>query len=93
MLAALRDLERQTTEAGGLVVRLGHLYGPGSAFAVDGSFTDAVRRGKVPLIGGGSAVFSFTHARDAASAIAAGLDRDVSGALNVVDDDPAPLAV
>lgn len=92
VLAALKDLEQQTAGAGGLVVRIGHLYGPGSAFAADGSFTDSVRKGKVPLVGGGTGVFSFTHARDAASAIAAALDKDVSGVLNVVDDDPAPVS-
>ena len=92
VLAALGELERLTVEAGGLVLRLGHLYGPGSAYAADGSFSRQVRAGKVPLVGGGNAVFSFTHADDAASAVVAALDRsDVAGVLNVVDDSPAPL--
>jgi nucleoside-diphosphate-sugar epimerase len=42
VLEALVEHERRTTEAGGLVLRLGHLYGPGSIYAADGSF--AVRR-------------------------------------------------
>jgi nucleoside-diphosphate-sugar epimerase len=50
-----------------------------------------VQAGKVPLVGGGHAVFSFTHADDAATAIVAALDRDTGGVLNAVDDDPAPL--
>jgi nucleoside-diphosphate-sugar epimerase len=32
-VAALVELERRVTWAGGLVLRLGHLYGPGSSFA------------------------------------------------------------
>ncbi|WP_103349332.1 NAD(P)-dependent oxidoreductase [Amycolatopsis sp. CA-128772] len=92
VLAALIELERLTTRAGGLVLRLGHLYGPGTAFAGDGAFTRQVRAGRVPLAGGGRAVFSFTHADDAAAAVTAAVDRDaVTGVLNIVDDEPAPL--
>ncbi|MER7460618.1 hypothetical protein [Micromonospora sp. NPDC126480] len=50
-----------------------------------------VRAGKVPLVGGGTARFSFTHAHDAATAIVAALDRTTDGVLNIVDDDPAPV--
>lgn len=92
VLAALMELERLTTAADGLVLRFGHLYGPGSSYAADGSFARQVRAGKVPLVGGGHAVFSFTHADDAATAIAAALDRpEVTGVLNVVDDTPVEL--
>jgi nucleoside-diphosphate-sugar epimerase len=92
VLAALVGLERLTQAAGGLVLRFGHLYGPGSMFAPDGSFTRQVRAGKTPLVGGGHAVFSFTHAHDAATAIVAAVDRpDVTGVLNVVDDTPVAL--
>jgi nucleoside-diphosphate-sugar epimerase len=91
VLAALIELERLTAGAGGRTLRFGHLYGPGTAFAPDGSFARQVRAGKVPLVGGGHAVFSFTHADDAASAIVAALDRDGGGALNVVDDAPTAL--
>lgn len=86
---ALASLERQTIEAGGLVLRFGHLYGPGTAFDVDGSLTAAVRAGKMPLVGKGESVFSFTHTHDAATAIVAALDKpNVTGVLNVVDDEP-----
>jgi RNA polymerase sigma-70 factor (ECF subfamily) len=92
VLAALTELERLTAEANGLVLRLGHLYGPGSIYSLGGSFAQQVQAGKVPLVGGGHAVFSFTHADDAAIAIAAALDRkDVTGVVNVVDDSPAEL--
>jgi uncharacterized protein YbjT (DUF2867 family) len=58
----------------------------------DGSFVRQVRAGKEPLVGGGTATFSFTHAHDAATAVVAALDKDTTGALNVVDDDPAPVS-
>ncbi|WP_026411130.1 NAD-dependent epimerase/dehydratase family protein [Actinomadura oligospora] len=92
VLDALRELERVTVGAGGLVLRLGHLYGPGSVFASDGSLVRQVRAGKMPVVGGGGAVFSFTHAGDVATAVTAALDKDVTGVLNVVDDEPAPVA-
>lgn len=93
VLAALMELERRTVDAGGLVLRFGHLYGPGSMLAHDGSLVQQVRAGKMPLGGGGGATFSFVHAHDAASAVLAALDKEVTGALNVVDDDPAPMSV
>jgi nucleoside-diphosphate-sugar epimerase len=89
---ALIDLERQTIAAGGLALRFGHLYGPGTSFAADGPVTQRAKAGKMPLIGGGTAVFSFTHCHDAATAVVAALDRPVGGVLNVVDDDPAPVS-
>ncbi|WP_166344892.1 NAD-dependent epimerase/dehydratase family protein [Phytoactinopolyspora limicola] len=89
--AALVEHERLTQEAGGLVLRFGHLYGPGSIYAPDGDFTHQVRSGKVPLVAGGESVFSFTHAFDAASAIVAALDSPTTGALNIVDNNPTPM--
>lgn len=91
VLDALIELERLTTEADGLVLRFGHLYGPGSIFAADGSLVRQVKAGKMPIVGEGAAVFSFTHAHDAATAVAAALDKKTDGFLNVVDDTPAPL--
>jgi nucleoside-diphosphate-sugar epimerase len=91
MLAALRSLEERTRHADGLVLRLGQLYGHGTIYANDGSFVRQVRAGKVPIVGSGDGTFSFTHVDDAASAIAAALHSHVRGALNVVDDEPAPV--
>ena len=85
---ALRDLEHQVTTAGGLVLRFGHLYGPGSSYAPDGGFTRQLRAGKVPIVGDGGAMFSFTHAHDAATAILAAIDHPARGVLNIVDDQP-----
>jgi nucleoside-diphosphate-sugar epimerase len=89
---ALRVLEERTVESGGAVLRIGHLYGPGTSYAADGSFTRQVRAGRVPLVGGGTSVFSFSHVYDVATAIVAALDRRPVGPLNVVDDDPAPMS-
>jgi nucleoside-diphosphate-sugar epimerase len=91
VVQALIEHERRVGEAGGLTLRFGHLYGPGTAYAPDGSFTRQVHEGNVPIVGGGHSVFSFTHARDAAAAVVAALDRPVRGALNIVDDTPTPI--
>jgi nucleoside-diphosphate-sugar epimerase len=88
----LRVLEQLTVDAGGAVLRVGHLYGPRTIYAADGSFTHQVLAGKAPLVGGGTSVFSFSHVHDVATAIAATLDRRPVGAINVVDDDPAPMS-
>jgi nucleoside-diphosphate-sugar epimerase len=89
VVAALRDMERRVTWAGGLVLRLGHLYGPGSSFAPDGGLGRLLRAGKLPLIGDGAAMFSFIHAHDAATAILAAVEHPAAnGVLNIVDDQP-----
>ncbi|MEU4347828.1 NAD(P)-dependent oxidoreductase [Streptomyces sp. NPDC023838] len=91
-LDALRELERRTRDAGGLVLRFGHLYGPGTAFDADGQFVRQIMDGKLPLVGGGSATFSFTHVHDAATAVVAALDKNTTGTLNIVDNDPARMS-
>lgn len=89
---ALRELERMTLEAGGLVLRYGYFYGPGTAVCGAGSTGEMVRKGRLPLVGGGTGVWSFVHIRDAAAATVAALTRGGSGAYNVVDDEPAPVS-
>jgi nucleoside-diphosphate-sugar epimerase len=89
VVAALRNMERRVAAAGGLVLRLGHLYGPGSGFAPDGGLTRQLRAGRLPLIGDGASMFSFIHAHDVATAILAAVEHPAArGALNVVDDQP-----
>ncbi|WP_214322358.1 NAD-dependent epimerase/dehydratase family protein [Nonomuraea sediminis] len=85
---ALAELEELTAGAGGLVLRFGHLTGPGTVYAKDGSTSVAVRAGKMPIVGDGGSVFSFTTTHDAATSIVTALDRNVTGVLNVVDDTP-----
>jgi nucleoside-diphosphate-sugar epimerase len=93
VLDALRELERRTADAGGIVLRLGHLYGPGTIYSAQGSFVQQVKAGSVPLVGGGTATFSFTHTRDAAQAVLGALASEHVGALNIVDDEPAPMSL
>ncbi len=91
VLAALVELERRTADAKGLVLRFGHIYGPGSFYSPEGSTTRQVREGRFPIPGGAGSVFSFTHAADASSAVVAALGNDVSGVLNIVDDVPVTV--
>ncbi|MGP3957099.1 hypothetical protein ACTWPT_13950 [Nonomuraea sp. 3N208] len=44
------------------------------------------------IVGDGGSVLSFTHVHDAATAVVAALGRDVTGALDVVDDTPITMA-
>jgi nucleoside-diphosphate-sugar epimerase len=89
---AVKLLEEQTLEAGGLVLRYGYFYGPGSAIATDGSMAAELRRRRMPIVGDGAGVWSFIHIDDAASATVAALTGGESGAYNIVDADPAPVA-
>jgi nucleoside-diphosphate-sugar epimerase len=89
VVAAAVEQERRVSAADGLVLRLGHLYGPGSSLAPDGGLARRIRAGRLPLIGDGAAMFSFIHAHDAATAILAAIEHPTArGALNVVDDQP-----
>ena len=91
MIDAVRDLEAQVTAAGGIALRYGSFYGPGTVYAEGGSLREDVMRRRVPIVGGGAGVFSFCHVDDAAGATLAALERGDPGVYNVVDDDPAPV--
>lgn len=95
VIAALRSLESQVGAleregVRGVVLRYGYFYGPGTAYARGGSFHDDVMQRRVPIAGAGSGVFSFVDVEDAAAATCAALERG-GGAINVVDDEPAPV--
>ncbi|HSD24906.1 MAG TPA: NAD(P)-dependent oxidoreductase [Solirubrobacterales bacterium] len=93
-MIAMEALERSTVETPGLegvVLRYGFFYGPGTAYASDGSRAEDARRRRLPVVGKGTGVFSFVHMDDAAAATVAALDRG-SGIYNVCDDDPATMA-
>ena len=47
----------------------------------------------MPLVGGGTGVWSFIHIADAADATVAALERGSRGVYNVVDDEPAAVSV
>ena len=88
--AAIRHVETTVPAQApeGLVLRYGGFYGPGT-----GDFlVEAVRKRRVPVIGGGTGVWSFIEITDAAAATVAAVGRGAPGIYNVVDDDPAPVA-
>jgi 2-alkyl-3-oxoalkanoate reductase len=89
-LAAIRHLEEVALKAvpEGLVLRYGVLYGHGASE----SLLEAVGKRQLPVIGGGSGVWSFIEITDAAAATVAAVSRGAPGIYNVVDDDPAPVA-
>lgn len=91
-LAGIRYVEQQTTDAGGLALRYGTLYGPGNAIGRGGEIVEMVEARKLPVVGGGTGVWSFCHIDDAASAAAAAVTRGAPGVYNIVDDDPAPVS-
>jgi 2-alkyl-3-oxoalkanoate reductase len=92
-VGAVAELERAVTNAQGLdgvVLRFGFWYGPGTAYASDGHLANEARRRRLPVVGDGSAVWSFVHVDDVAGATIAALDGGDPGIYNIVDDDPAP---
>ena len=93
-LDAIRYLEQRVTgssQPGGIVVRYGALYGPGTGM-LDRRMVEQIRRRRVPLIGNGEGWSSFVHVGDAAAATVAAVDRGKSGNIyNIVNDDPAPV--
>ena len=68
-------LERDVHEAGGIVLRYGGFYGPGTGITPGGEQWEMVRARKFPLVGDGGGVWSFIHTDDAASATLAALER------------------
>jgi nucleoside-diphosphate-sugar epimerase len=97
-LGAIRHLEGAVTRAEGIegiALRYGGFYGPGTSLALDppGEQTQMVRRRRFPIVGNGAGVWSLIHIRDAAAATFAAIDQGEPGVYNVVDDDPAPVAV
>ena len=91
-VAALRHVERVVPAAGGMALRYGGFYGPGTGLAPGGEQWELVRARKFPIVGDGGGIWSFCHIEDAASATLAALERPLPGAvLNICDDEPAPV--
>jgi nucleoside-diphosphate-sugar epimerase len=91
MGAAMESLEQQTLAApGGIVLRYGFFYGPGTGYARDGQQIELIRKRQMPIVGGGHGAFPFIHVEDAASATVEAIERGSPGIYNVVDDEPAP---
>jgi 2-alkyl-3-oxoalkanoate reductase len=92
IVQAVAQMERTVVDAGGLVLRYGYFYGPGTSYAAsDGATAARVRKRGFPIVGDGGGVFPFIHVDDAAAATVAALEHGDPGVYNVVDDDPAPL--
>jgi 2-alkyl-3-oxoalkanoate reductase len=94
-LDAIRHLEAAVLGAEGIegvVLRYGGFYGPGTSAGVGGYMLEDLRRGRFPMVGAGTGVWSFVHIDDAATATVAAVERGAPGLYQVVDDDPAPVS-
>ena len=94
-LAAIEHLESTVTGTPGLdgvVLRYGSLYGPGTALGAGGELLEMVRRRRLPIVGGGTGVWSHVHVDDAATATLLAVEGGAPGVYNIVDDEPAPVS-
>ena len=91
-VGAVAELERQVLDAGGVVLRYGYFYGPGTALHADGFYAELARKRQFPVVGSGQGRWSFISVDDAAEATLAALSRGQTGVYNIVDDEPAPAA-
>jgi nucleoside-diphosphate-sugar epimerase len=94
-LAAIEHLEAAVTRTAGLhgvVLRYGSLYGPGTSLGAGGELLEMVRRGKLPIVGAGTGIWSHVHVDDAAQATLLAVERGAPGIYNIVDDEPAPVS-
>ena len=89
-VAAVMHVDRAVplTAPEGIVLRYGSFYGPGASDPL----LDTVRRRQLPVIGGGTGIWSFIEIADAAAATLAAVEDGAPGVYNVVDSDPAPVA-
>ena len=88
-LAAIKHVDKTVPLAAPeVVLPYGGFYGPGASDVL----LDAVRKRQVPVISGGTRIWSFIEITDAATATLAAVDRGAPGVYNVVDSDPAPVA-
>jgi nucleoside-diphosphate-sugar epimerase len=90
--AAIRTLETLTLEHGGIVLRYGGFYGPGTGMAPDGDQAKMIRERKLPIVGSGEGIWSLLHVEDLATATLAAIEHGRPGEIyNVVDDEPAAV--
>jgi nucleoside-diphosphate-sugar epimerase len=84
--AAMDDLDRTVTEAGGIILRYGVFYG-----AANDGLIEPVRKRQYPIVGDGGGITSWIHLEDAAAATVLALEQDGPAIYNIVDDEPAPV--
>jgi nucleoside-diphosphate-sugar epimerase len=89
-LAAIKHVEQTVPLKAqeGIVLRYGSFYGPGASQVL----LDLLRKRQLPVIGGGTGIWSFIEITDAAAATIAAVGRGAPGVYNVVDSDPAAVA-
>jgi nucleoside-diphosphate-sugar epimerase len=89
-LAAIKHVEQTVPLKAqeGIVLRYGSFYGPGASQVL----LDFLRKRQLPVIGGGTGIWSFIEITDAAAATIAAVGRGAPGVYNIVDSDPAPVA-
>ena len=89
-VAAIRHVEQTVPLRApeGLVLRYGSFYGPGASEPL----LDMVRKRQLPVIGGGTGIWSFIEITDAAAATVAAVGRGAPGIYNITDSDPAPVS-
>ncbi|HEY3010399.1 MAG TPA: NAD(P)-dependent oxidoreductase [Micromonosporaceae bacterium] len=84
-MASARDIE-------GVSLRYGAFYGPGNALGKGGIVLEMIRKRQLPVVGGGTGVWSFVHIDDAAEATVKAIEgAGTLGLYNIVDDEPAPV--
>lgn len=89
MVEGVAALERAVAEMPlGVILRYGFLYGPGTWYARGGWAEQQMYRGELKA---GRGVASFVHVDDAAEAAMLALQW-AAGPVNIVDDEPAPMA-
>jgi nucleoside-diphosphate-sugar epimerase len=89
-VAAMKHVEKTVPLVAqeGIVLRYGSFYGPGASAVL----IDLLRRRQLPVIGGGTGIWSFTEITDAAAATVAAVEHGAPGVYNIVDSDPAPVS-
>lgn len=83
-------LERRCVDLGGVVLRYGMFYGPGTHFDHGNQLAEDLKKRRLPVVGKGDGMACFIHVEDAAAATVKALEWQGSGILNVVDDTPLP---
>jgi len=89
--AAMLHVDRAVTEAGGIALRYGGFYGPGTSIAPGGAQAKLIHKRMFPIIGDGGGIMSFVHLDDAAAATVLALEHDGPAIYNIVDDEPASV--
>jgi nucleoside-diphosphate-sugar epimerase len=90
MVAAIKHVDKTVPleVPEGIVLRYGSFYGPGASDVL----LEMLRKRQLPVVGGGTGIWSFIEITDAAAATLAAVGRGAPGVYNVVDSDPAPVA-